>query len=210
MIEVDAMNNLQRHFQREVDIMRKSVDEDDQLIIEPYINDIHKLLETFGNEGHSGASAPLAASVIAQTIKAVLGFQILSPLTGSDDEWNDISEIHGSSLWQNNRDSAVFKNADGTCSYSNAIVWVGQDEWDRFTGSLNGIGSLHYIKEFPFMPKTFYVNVQRELYDPNNPEHEQYNKVDTGHGLMVYKITDPTQLEQVFNYYNQKTNEKSV
>lgn len=204
------MNNLQEHFQRELDIMRKSVDEDDPLIIEPYVDDIMKLLETFSNEGHSGATAPLASAVIAQTIKAVLGFQVLSPLTGEDWEWNDISEIHGSPLWQNKRDSGVFKDKDGNCSYATSIVWVANDSWDRFTGTLNGYRSSNYIKEFPFMPKTFFVEVIREPYDENNPEHKDLDVVETGNivnrtsGDFVYKIKNPIQLEEVFNYYNRK------
>lgn len=201
---------LMEHFERELAIMRKSVPEDDRLIIEPYVEPIRQIIEIFANEGHSGGSAPFTSSVIFQTIRATLGFQVLSPLTGEDDEWADISEMHGSPMWQNIRDSGVFKDADGNCSYNSAIVWIGEDPWDRFTGSIGGYRSSNYIKEFPFMPKTFYVDVVRELYDPNNPEHETLDKVETGHGTMVYKIKDPKQLEEVFNYYNPKTNEKSV
>jgi hypothetical protein len=198
------MSNLIKHFEQELAIMRKSVPEDDELIVEPYVEDIKLLLETFSKQGHSGGSAPLTASVIAKTIRAVLGFQVLSPLTGEDSEWIDISEMHGSPLWQNNRDSGIFKDPDGKCTYCTSIVWVGEEEWDQFTGGVNGFSSSNYIKEFPFMPKTFYVNVYRELYDSNNPEHKDKDVVSTGHGDMVYFIKNPEQLQEVFNYYNQK------
>jgi hypothetical protein len=204
------MGSLTKHFERELAIMRQSVDTEDKLIIEPYVESIKNLLEIFSNEGHSGASAPLCASVIAKTIKAVLGFQILSPLTGEESEWNDISETHGSLMYQNSRDSGVFKDEQGKCSYGTSIVWVGEDRWDTFTGAVNGYKSTNYIKEFPFMPKTFYINVSRELYDENNPEHKGKDIVDTGHGQMVYSINDPKQITEVFNYYNQKQNEKSI
>jgi hypothetical protein len=49
-------------------------------------------------------------------------FEVLSPLTGADDEWNDVSD----GLWQNNRDSAVFKAKDG-CYFINAFVWVDKE-----------------------------------------------------------------------------------
>ncbi len=204
------MSNLIDHFDRELAIMRKSVPDDDQLVIEPYVESIKGVLEAFSNEGHSGGSAPFAASVIARTIKAILGYQVLSPLTGEDNEWRDISEMHGSPMWQNIRDSGVFKDADGKCSYVSSIVWVGQDDFDTFTGRVNGFSSSNYIKEFPFMPKTFYVGVVREEYDPNNLAHKSLDIVKTGHGDMVYIIKDLKELEEVFNYYNQKTNEKSV
>jgi hypothetical protein len=36
-------------------------------------------------------------------------FEIISPLTGKEDEWTDVSD----GLWQNRRDSRVFKDKDG-------------------------------------------------------------------------------------------------
>ena len=88
-------NNYLKHFDRELAIMRKGVDKDDELIIEPYVDAVKGVCKAFAEEGHSGGSSPMAAGVIASTIKAVLGFQILSPLTGEDDEWNDISRTAG-------------------------------------------------------------------------------------------------------------------
>ena len=201
------MNNLQEHFQRELDIMRKSVDKDDPLIVEPFVNDIVNILDTFTNENYTGATAPLASVILTQTIKAVLGYQVLSPLTGEDWEWTDISELHGSPLWQNVRDGGVFKDENGECRYSNSIVWVGEDQWDQFVGRINEYGSSNIIKEFPFMPKTFYISVRRELYDENNPEHKGLDTTTTGHGEMVYFIKDQNQIKEVFNYYKQKTND---
>ena len=203
---------LKEHFEKELEIMRKSVvEEGDELIIEPFVEQIREIINIFSKQGHSGGSAPFAIGALSKTIKAVLGFQILSPLTGEDSEWRDVSEMNDNEpMWQNLRDSSVFKDADGNCSYNSAIVWKGEDTWDTFTGGINGYRSSNYIKEFPFMPRTYYVDVTRELYDENNPEHKTLDRVDTGHGEMIYKIKDPKQLEEVFNYYNQRTNEKSV
>lgn len=194
------------HFERELEIMRKQVPEDDQLIIEPYVEAMKGVMEAFAKEGHSGGSAPYAASAIAHSLKAVLGFQILSPLTGEDDEWVMIDKrISGGNVhYQNVRDGGVFKDENGNCSYNTAIVWQGEDDWDTFTGSLFGIRSSQYIKEFPFMPKTFYVNVRREPYDPNNPEHNSQNVVSCGPGDMCYFLKDPKQLDAVFQYYNKR------
>jgi len=198
-------NNYLKHFERELEIMQATVQEGDSLIIQPYVRSIREVCKDFATEGHSGGSAPMAAGVLASTIKAILGFQILSPLQGTDDEWNDVSDRgRGTILFQNKRDSAVFKNADGKCTYNTCIIWSGEDKWDTFTGSLAGISSSHYIKSFPFMPKTFYVDVYRELYDENNPKHKGADVISCGPGDMAYFIKDPKQLEEVFNYYDKR------
>lgn len=192
------------HFDRELEIMRKQVEKDDELIIEPYVDAVKGVCDAFAEEGHSGGSAPMAAGVIASTIKAVLGFQILSPLTGDDNEWNDISMTAGKKMWQNNRDSAVFKDEDGKCTFNNCIVWKGEESWDTFTGSVEGIRSSHYLKGFPFMPKTFFIDVVREVYDKDNPNHSEENVVSCNPEDVVYFIKDKKQLEEVFNYYNKR------
>ena len=63
------------------------------------------LIELFESQGHSGFSA----SYVINAFNRLARFKPLSPLTGEDDEWNDI----GDSI-QNKRYSAVFKDKDGT------------------------------------------------------------------------------------------------
>ena len=204
----DRKNMYISHFERELEIMRKQVPENDELIIEPYVDAVKAVCEAFAEVGHSGGSAPMASAVLAKTIKAVLGFQILSPLLGDDSEWKEPRD--GDTMRQNIRDTAVFKHDDGKCTYNNCIIWRGEDAWDTFSGTIAGIGSSHYVKEFPFMPKTFYIDVYREPYDENNPKHQTGDVISCGPGDMVYFIKDPKQLEQVFNYYDKRElNEKS-
>lgn len=77
---------------------------------EPY-NDwatkaILDLIELFDSQGHSGFSA----SYVINAFRRLAMFKPLSPLTGEDDEWNEMRD--GS--FQNKRYSAVFKdNKDG-------------------------------------------------------------------------------------------------
>lgn len=76
---------------------------------EPY-NDlaakaILDLIELFDSQGHTGFSAPY----VARMFHRLAMFKPLSPLTGEDDEWNDI----GDGCLQNKRYSAVFKDKDG-------------------------------------------------------------------------------------------------
>ena len=126
---------------------------------------IMELLTTFANQGHSGFSANYVTDVFNKLAR----YKILSPLTGEDNEWNDITEMSGDkkTLFQNNRDSAVFKDDTG-CYYLDAIIWV-ENGGHTYTNNK----SLGYIKSFPFTPKTFYVKVDK---DNNILDTEEYNK----------------------------------
>lgn len=62
------------------------------------------LIELFASQGHSGFSAPYVINVFSRLAK----FKPLSPLTGEDDEWDDVGDV-----FQNKRYSAVFKDKDG-------------------------------------------------------------------------------------------------
>ncbi len=199
-------NVYSKHFDRELEIMQESVKEGDSLIITPYVRSIREVCKDFAKESHKGGTAPMAADVLARTIRAILGNQILSPLQGTEEEWNDVSDMGESNqiLFQNNRDSAVFKNSDGQSIYNTCIVWKGEDPYDSFTGTIAGIGSSHYVKSFPFMPRTFYIDVYREPYDKNNPKHKDVDIINVQSGEMAYFIKDVKQLDEVFNYYNKR------
>ena len=126
---------------------------------------IMELLTTFANQGHSGFSANYVSDIFNKLAR----FETLSPLTGEDNEWNDVTEMSGDrkTLFQNNRDSAVFKDDTG-CYHIHAIIWVGETG-DTYTDKK----SCGYIKSFPFTPKTFYVKLDK---DDNVDDNEEYDK----------------------------------
>lgn len=64
------------------------------------------LIELFSSQDHTGFTAPYTVG----TFSRLAMFKPLTPLTGKDDEWNDVGE----GLLQNKRYSAVFKDKDGT------------------------------------------------------------------------------------------------
>ena len=64
-----------------------------------------ELLQVFCNQNHSNMSAPYILSVFNR----LSHWLPLTPLTGEDDEWNEV----GSGIYQNNRCMFVFKDADG-------------------------------------------------------------------------------------------------
>lgn len=108
-------------------------------------NAVMKMIEQFDDEGHSGASAGMAISIFSRLAR----FEPLSPLTGADDEWNEV----GSDTWQNRRCPHVFKGKDGIAYDSTAVVFEDPDGC-RYTSR----DSRRTI-EFPYTPKTEIVKV---------------------------------------------------
>ena len=69
---------------------------------------ILRMVEEFANEGHTGFTAGYAIGILERLLR----FLPLTPLTGEDDEWNNVGTEKGEELFQNKRCSAVFKRGD--------------------------------------------------------------------------------------------------
>ncbi len=194
------MTNSQSHAKKELEILAKTTPD---AIVTPFTKEILALCEAFGKSGQSGGSAPYTASAISQAVKKLMMFETLSPLTGEDSEWSDVAEIsNGRPMFQNNRDSGVFKDGkDGKAYFIDAIVFNG-DIGGGFTGSgvmaSNGetIGSVQYIKEFPFKPKTFYIDVIDHRWKDKDEKQPDVNG-----DWWTHSIKDEKQLTEVFEYY---------
>ena len=86
-------------------------DEDSDKIQRVINSNILDLVKIFAKQGHSGLSASYVISVLYRLLK----FKPLTPLTGEDDEWNEIQK----GVYQNRRYSAVFKdNKDNSTAYN--------------------------------------------------------------------------------------------
>ena len=153
------MSNLLKHAERELKLIGyDGTDEYNNMAKDAIL----ELMDTFAKQGHSGFSANYVSNIFHKLSK----FETLSPLTGNDDEWSDVSDMSGEMMFQNNRDSRVFKDKNGVF-FINAIVWQ-----ETIKGDINHFtnkDSRRYIKSFPFTPKTFYVKVdeKRNVLDVN-------------------------------------------
>ena len=117
---------------------------------------ILKMVNVFAEEGHSGFSAEYAISILQKLLR----FEPLSPLTGGDDEWNVVGEEDGCEIYQNKRLSRVFKDGKDRQAYDmHGKVFVEPDGC-----SYTSRDSRVYI-EFPYTPKTEYVNVEKQPLD---------------------------------------------
>jgi hypothetical protein len=138
-----------------------------------------ELIEVFTKQGHSGMSAPMVVSLF----KELALYHNITPLTGEESEWVHIEP----GLKQNKRNFAVFEDKNGAY-FLDAIIFVDPDK-NRFNGKAKTkdgriVPSYQYFK-FPFLPKTFYVDV-----DKNNI------------------IVDEKQLDEVFKVYKRQRGHK--
>jgi hypothetical protein len=155
------------------------------------------LVEVFDQQGHSGGSAPYVADIF----KRLASFEPLTPITGSDAEWGEPKKTEdGQTYFQNSRCSALFKDGkDGRPYYIHGIVkrdqnggyWSGRawlSEEDYKSGDREKmIGISTYVKSFPFMPKTFYIDV---------------HDVEVAKDDWESFVTNLSQIEEVKQYYN--------
>ena len=201
------MTNTQKFAKQELDILAATVPD---AIVTLFSKEILALCEAFGKSGQSGGSAPFTASAIAQALKKLCLQQPICDVTGHDSEWVDVYEHMGKSVYQNKRCGGLFKYPDGKCSYVDAIVWQGEEEYDTFTGSVyvddkdfELIGSAQFVK-FPFNPKTFYVDVIRVPITKKEAEEKGIHYTEENSGDCYYTIVkDLKQLEKVFEYYSE-------
>ncbi len=216
------MTNTQSFAVRELDILSKTWgmdhNPDDKPVILEFRDEILALCEAFGNSGQSGGSAPYTAGAICSALKHLMLQEPIAPITSIEEEWMNCgdrgaTDIDSSQVWQNTRCGTLFKDSNisnGDPYYLDAIVWKGDTEgesgnnWDTFTGTVEGIKSRQFLKGFPFTPKTFYIDCTRVPYDP--AVHSEKDAISCGDGEYIYLIKDRQQLEKVWKYYRKPPN----
>ena len=203
------MTNTYSFARQELDILESTVPD---AIVTPFAKEILALCEAFGRSGQSGGSAPMTASAISQAVKKLMLQEPICDVTGHENEWADITEMNGGEpMWQNVRCSALFKYPDNKCSYVDAIVWKGKEEYDTFIGRVyiddkdfELIGSSQYVR-FPFKPKTFYIDVVRVPITKGEAQLRKLHYIEDGFGDCYYTVLkNPAQLDKVFKYYDKK------
>lgn len=104
-----------------------------------------ELLETFSQQGHSGLSAPYCVEMFRKLAR----LEPLVPLSGEAAEWNEVSD----GVWQNNRCSHVFKEADGRAYDINGRIFR------ESSGCCYTSRDSRVYVTFPYTPKREYVDV---------------------------------------------------
>lgn len=192
------MTNTMSYAKRELSILRQTVP--DAILLE-FEEEVLALCEKFGQSGQSGGSAPYVASILSSSLRKLLMFEPIAPVTGDESEWVDVTHYNdGTPLYQNSRAFSVFKEGiNGRAYDTDAIIkrcpdgstwhgWFWKSKEDYLTGNKDlMIRPMGYIKSFPYEPKTFYIDVIEEEVAPD--DWEMY-------------CADPKQLEEVWEYFD--------
>lgn len=141
--------NLTHHAIKELNALGKPDEKDDPMNKRMAL-DLINLIRVFSTQGHSGFSA----SYCRQMLALLLDFKPLSPITGDASEWVQVGE----DMWQNNRCSHVFKDAEDGQAYDSQGVVFKEPSGSCYTGK----GSRVFIT-FPYTPKIIYVDVPEDV-----------------------------------------------
>lgn len=140
------MSNLVTFAERELDLIGMKDEEGMNGMMRKHL--LH-MVDEFSNEGHSGFSASYAISCL----KRLLTYKPLSPLTGEDDEWTEVSEHMGHKCYQNKRYSAVFKDETGAYNIEGKVFWewaTNSETGEKFKSYFTARDSRVYIT-FPYV-----------------------------------------------------------
>jgi len=179
--------SLIEHCKDEFEYLEKHIP--DHIVLE-FKDEILNLIQKFADSGQSGGSAPYYIYHITDILKKLLSYEPITPVFNFPDDYTLIAypDTGDDEIYQHKRLSSVFKRGvNGTPYYLDAIKFNVIDDEYVFHGTVEGITSHQYIKHFPFIPKTFDVDVRVEK-----------NKAFTEERF----IHNPEQLKEVFEYYD--------
>lgn len=199
-----------KHVKYEFEILEKNTPD---AIILDFKEEIINLCKKFASSGQSGGSAPYTIYAITKAIENLCNQNPISPITGDEDEWVDMSDYsRDDTVYQNYRCSGIFKDSSGKVKYIDAIVWKGEKQYDTFTGSVyiddkdfKLIRSSQIVK-FPFFPKTFYIDVVRHYISKEEAEYNNLHYIEDGFGDCYFTtLKNPDDLKEVYEYYEKES-----
>lgn len=129
------------------------------------------MMKQFCDEGHSGFSAAYALNILSRLMK----WEPLSPLTGEDDEWTEVADGKGGTMYQNKRYSSVFKDDTGVWDINGKVFWEWQKREDGtpYKSYYHGNGCSTPVT-FPYTPKEpEYVYRYSDAEPPAPPQTEE-------------------------------------
>lgn len=121
--------SLVQHAENELNRLLVGCEDPESKEMQEMINgNILEVVKVFSEQGHSGFSAGYAIRMISK----LLNYKPITPLTGEDDEWNEV----GTGVFQNKRCSEVFKeNGEAYTIHGRVFSDNGGRNWFTSVGS---------------------------------------------------------------------------
>ena len=172
------MSNLLSYAEDELNRIGMTEDSPDEMNVMMRKHILHMVKE-FSEEGHSGFSGRYALNILIK----LLDFKPITPLTGADDEWNNVGYSHDEDCWQNKRCSSVFKKADGTCyDIDGKVFW----EWCMPWGEGQKPYKSYYSGSGCSTPVTFpYTPPDKPIYEYKHSDAEPRTPAQNEDGFLV-------------------------
>jgi hypothetical protein len=127
------------------------------------------LASALEGSGLEGAPAALAADLFWKLANGMN----LSPLLDTESDWEDVTHLGDGPMLRHRRCPDLHRTADGVARYSRALVFRGADG-STWSGSCWvdremtwRVDSGLEVAAFPFMPRTFVVDVERRPVSEN-------------------------------------------
>jgi len=140
------MSNYRKHAEMELQALGYDLNDKEDGPNKWIMENLFELLDVFEKQGHSGSSAPYCVNAF----KKLALFELLSPLTGNDNEWNEV----GDNVWQNNRCSHVFKGKDGKAYDIDGKIFREPN------GCCYTSKDSRVFIDFPYIPTSEYIDVK--------------------------------------------------
>lgn len=157
----------------ELDLLGLTADDPEEMNRAMRDHILHMVNE-FTKEGHSGMSASYALSIL----KKLLAYEPLSPLTGKDDEWVNVSSYMGREVYQNKRCTKVFKEDGEAYNIEGKVFW----EWQR--GEDGSQYKSYYTNSHSRTPVTFPYTPKEPVYEYRYSDAEPPAPKQTEEGIV--------------------------
>jgi hypothetical protein len=143
-----------------------------------HANAVMELVETFAKQGHSGMSAAITLRLFCDLAQ----FKPIGDITSDPDEWNDVSDISDTPLWQNKRRGTSFSRDGGKTWYdiddaslNNGDTWLSEEQTKAYLRDVGLAEDTPIVLDTPTN-----LRIWDELYEMQRGWREEQGLPDDG------------------------------
>lgn len=153
------------HAENELRILLENCEPDERESQEHANREILAVMNLLASQGHSGYSI----GYVLELVRKLANHQPLTPLTGEDSEWMEVGGGPDLPMFQNKRQSSVFKDGkDGQAYDINGRAFI-DPEFPNSTYTRSVWGWSKIPVNFPYMPQKTVIVELDENSEPRDP-----------------------------------------